>query len=144
MPKTIAEFFDGVPVNRFLGYTLEHCAADQAVISMPTRAEYLQEGQAVQGGIVSALADTAAAYSLIPTLPPGMTMTGVEFKINFIRPAKLEQGPLRATARVVRRGRSLAVCEVGVQQADGEVAVALFTFLYLPIRRHGLVDPPAS
>ena len=147
MSKTIEEFFRSVPINRFLGYTLERCDEDSAVISMPPRAEYLQEGQAVQGGIVSALADTTAAYALIPTLPPGMTMTGVEFKINFIRPAKLDHGLLRATGRALRRGRNLAVCEVRVAQADSDVAVALFTFLYLPFtkrQRHAEPAEPAA
>ena len=131
--ESIEKFFHSVPINRFLGYTLESCEADAAVISMPPRSEYLQEGKSVQGGIVSALADTAAAYSVIATLPPGMTTTGVEFKVSFLRAAKLEKGVLRAAGRVLRRGRNLAVCEVVVSQRDIDVAVALFTFLYLPL-----------
>jgi len=143
--RTPHEIFASVPINRYLDSTLERCDAEGAVVSLAPRPEYLQEGNVVQGGIVSALADTAAAYSLITTLPATSTMTGVEFKVNFLRAATLAGGVLRATGRVVRRGRSLAVCEVSVVQAEAEVALALFTFLYLPRAvRPGLLDPAAG
>ncbi len=137
------DLFARVPIHEFLGFVLERCSEEGAEISMSPRAEFLQEGSVVQGGILSALADTTAAYCLIPTLPPQTTITGVEFKVNFLRPATIAKGLLRARGRVVRRGRNIAVCEVAVEQADSEVALALFTFLYLPLTaRPGLLAPP--
>ena len=41
----------------------------------------------VHGGIVSALADTAAGYSALSVMPPGTGVLTVEFKINFVSPA---------------------------------------------------------
>ncbi len=129
---TPQEIFASVPFNRHLAWTLARCEDGGAVVEMAPRPEYLQEGNVVHGGLLSALADTAAAYTLMTTLTPERTMTGVEFKMNFLRPATLDGGVLRATGRVVRRGRSLAVCEVSVAQGAAEVALGLFTFLYLP------------
>jgi uncharacterized protein (TIGR00369 family) len=143
--RTAQDIFPTVPINRHLGSTLERCDTGGAVVAMEPRAEYLQEGGAVQGGIVSALADAAAAYALIPTLGPRETMTGVEFKVNFLRGASLEGGTLRATSRLVRRGRKVAVIEVSVAQSGAEVALALFTFLFLPRPANaGYLDPPSA
>jgi uncharacterized protein (TIGR00369 family) len=143
--RTPQEIFASVPFNRHLDWTLARCDDDGAVVEMAPRPEHLQEGNVVHGGLLSALADTTAAYALMTTLSAERTMTGVEFKMNFLRPATLDGGTLRATGRVVRRGRSLAVCEVSVAQADSEVALGLFTFLYLPrAARPGLLDAGAA
>jgi uncharacterized protein (TIGR00369 family) len=132
VPAAIAEFFSRVPINLHLGTRLLACAGGRAEIAMPVLPDYRQEGGVVQGGIVSAAADAAAAYSLLQGLAPGHTMMGVEFKINFLAPALVEGGDLLARARVVRQGRSLGVSEVEVYQGDRQVALGLFTFLFRP------------
>lgn len=122
--------FARVPVNRTLGFTLVSCGGGQAVITMPVREEYLQETGFLQGGLVSAVADTAAAYALLPGLPQGRGMTGVEFKINFLRPTLPDRGDVTARAQVVRQGKTIGVCQVSVEQEGREVAVATFTYLF--------------
>lgn len=123
--------FGQVPANRWLGLRLVSCRPGGAEIAMPVRAEFLQEGGVVHGGIVGALADSCAAYGLVHSLNEGQTMTGVEFKLNFLRPAVLGKGDLVARCRVANRGRRLGVCEVEVAQDGRAVARGLFTFLFL-------------
>ncbi|HSK81025.1 MAG TPA: PaaI family thioesterase [Thermoanaerobaculia bacterium] len=125
-----AALFARVPVNRTLGFTLVSCGEGQAVLTMPVREEYLQENGYLQGGLVSAVADTAAAYALLPGLPEGRGMTGVEFKVNFLRPTLPNRGDLTARAKVVRQGRTIGVCQVDVEQEGRAVAVATFTYLF--------------
>lgn len=125
-----AALFARVPVNRTLGFTLVSCGEGQAVLTMPVREEYLQETGFLQGGIVSAIADTAAAYALLPGLPEGRGMTGVELKVNFLRPTLPGRGDLTARARVVRQGRTIGVCQVDLEQEGREVAIATFTYLF--------------
>lgn len=127
--RDLPSFFAGVPVNRTLGFTLVSCGADGAELTMPVREEYLQENGFLQGGVVSALADTAAAYALLPGLREGYGMTGVEFKINFLRPALPGRGDLTARARVVRQGRTIGVVQVEVEQAGRMTALGTFTYL---------------
>jgi uncharacterized protein (TIGR00369 family) len=126
-------FFASVPVNRTLGFTLVSCGEGGAELTMPVREEYLQENGFLQGGIVSALADTAAAYALLAGLPEGRRMTGAEFKINFLRPTLPGRGDLRARARVVRQGRTIGVCQVEVKQGERMVALATFTYLFFEV-----------
>ena len=127
---TIREVFESTPINRFLGYRLESRTRDEAVLAMPVRTEYVQEAGAIQGGIISALADTAAAYVLLPeAVTDGRRGSGVEFKMNFLLPAFDGAGDLVARARRIKVGRRVAVCAVDVQQGDRHVAHGTFTYL---------------
>jgi uncharacterized protein (TIGR00369 family) len=128
--RDLTSFFASVPVNRTLGFTLVSSGGGGAVLTMPVREEYLQETGFLQGGILSALADTAAAYALLPGLPKGYGMTGVEFKVNFLRPALPGRSDLIARAQVVRQGRTIGVCQVEVEQGSRKVALATFTYLF--------------
>ena len=132
-PAALAESFTRIPINRHFGFRLLVCARGRSEIAMPVEPQYRQEAGVVQGGIVSAAADAAAAYALLPGLPPGHTMMGVEFKINFLSAARIEGGDLRARGRVVRQGRSLGVSEVEVHQGERQVALGVFTFLFRPV-----------
>ncbi len=133
----IRRFFESVPVNRFLGYRLVSCSSEGVELRMPPRAEYAQEGGVVQGGLLGALADTASAYAFVPGLADDEGLTGVEFKINFLRPARPQGGELVARGRVVRRGRRLGVAEVEVEQEGRAVARGTFTYLFHPRRAGG-------
>ena len=142
--RDLKSFFAGVPVNRTLGFTLVSCGADGAELTMPVREEYLQETGFLQGGIVSAFADTAAAYALLPGLRKGYGMTGVEFKINFLRPALPGRGDLTARGKVVRQGRTIGVVQVEVEQEGRMTALATFTYLFFERSAAATPDPAAS
>jgi uncharacterized protein (TIGR00369 family) len=121
--------FDSVPVNRELGFRVVHCAADSCRVAMAARAQHAQGEGLIQGGVITALADTAAVYLLLAQLGPLRTCTSIEFKLNFLNPARPDAGELLATATAKKRGRSVAVCAVDVEQAGKLVATGLFTYL---------------
>ncbi len=122
--------FSKVPVNQFYGYTLVSRSPDRAEVRMPLKPGYRQEEGIVQGGIITSLADTTAVYIFYPELDGSSSMTGIEFKMNFLRPARVEDGDLTARARVLKRGRTVGLCEVEVLQKDRPVAIGLFTYLF--------------
>src|SRR5262245_27321972 len=76
--------FQSTPCNRWFGFVLRHWSADRVELELPVRAEFLQEEGVVQGGVLTALADTAAVWLLWPDLGPHRAMTGVECKMNFL------------------------------------------------------------
>jgi len=96
---------------------------------MPMKAAYVQEEGIVHGGIISTLADTAAVYAILPALPESKGMTSIEFKVNFLRPVRVDTGDLLARANLVKRGRTIALVEVDVLQQEQLVAKGLFTYL---------------
>ena len=104
-------------------------SAERVVLSLAPQDWFIQEGGVIHGGIISSLADTAAVYLIYPELPAGRLMTSIEFKVNFLRPARLGQGDLTATATGVKIGKQVAVCSVDVHQRETNVATGLFTYL---------------
>jgi uncharacterized protein (TIGR00369 family) len=96
---------------------------------------HAQEYGVVHGGIISALADTAAVYTIHPFLGPNDRMTSVEFKVNFLAGATPGRGEIVAQARLIRKGKTVAVVQVDVHQAEVHVATGLFT--YIVLRRSG-------
>ena len=121
--------FDRTPVNCWLGFRLVERSAERVVVEQDVRAEMLQEAGVVQGGLLTALADTAAVYLLWPELGEARTMTGTNASVQFLAAARPDEGALTATATPVRVGRRLAVCESVVRQGDRLVCKGTFTFL---------------
>lgn len=121
------------PVEEFLGFRLLQRGDGTAEVALHPRAEFLQGFAVVQGGLISALADTACVWALLPDLLPARGMTSVEFKVNFLAPAKHPGDELVARAHVVRRGARVAVCSADVRQGAQHVATGLFTYLIFDI-----------
>ena len=124
-----AERFAGTPCNRLFGMRLVARSATRVELELPVRAEFAQEEGVVQGGILTALADTAAVYLLWPDLGPARSMTGTECSMHFLAAAAPQGPPLRATAVPLRIGRTLAVCESTIEQGGRLVAKGTFSFL---------------
>lgn len=124
------EQFQNTPVNRHLGFRFVSSGDEDCVVEMEPRPELIQEAGVVHGGVLAALADTASVYILFPHLAPGDTLTSIEFKMNFLKPVREEAGTVRAHARVVQRGRKVAVTEVDVFQAERLSAKGVYTYLF--------------
>jgi uncharacterized protein (TIGR00369 family) len=97
---------------------------------------HLQIHGVVHGGILASLADTAGAMAAYPLLPKGTRLATVEMTINYLE--AVDRGPIIAVARVLRLGRSLAVTECEIKDAQGKLAAkSLLTFAILsPEKAH--------
>lgn len=123
------ELFSRTAVNRFLHLRLVAHTPERVEVQVAARPEMGQEYGIVQGGILSALADTAAVYLLLPGAMDRGSVNGVEFKMNFLRPALTDGSDLTAIATPVKIGRRIAVCSVDVTQGERLVAQGTFTYL---------------
>ncbi|MEO8604795.1 MAG: PaaI family thioesterase [bacterium] len=124
----IADHVAGAPLAKLLGIAVESVAPDVVVLRLPFREAVTTLGDLIHGGAISGLIDvaaTAAAWTgaQIERGPRGTT---VGLTVNFLAAARGED--LRATARIIQRGRSMVVCEVSVAGASSEVARALVTY----------------
>ena len=75
----------------------------------------------VHGGVLATMLDTAAACSVHSTLAAGEAYTSLDLSVKFLRPATVASGRLRATGRVVQRGRRTALAEAQVHDAAGKL-----------------------
>jgi len=122
--------FSKISSNKFFGFEIVSHAEESVELSMTPKPEYLQEYGVVHGAIVTAIADTSAVYLFHPYVPDDKKMTSVEFKVNFLAAAFIDKGPLKAVAKVVKKGRKIGVADVEVLQGDQLILKGLFTYLF--------------
>ncbi len=73
-------------------------------------------------GVLTSLADVACGYAAHSMMPAGSEVLSVEFKTNFIRPAKAAK--IIATGEVIKSGKTLTFCEAKVTDETEEVIFA--------------------
>ena len=105
----------------WLGVGVEAIDEGRVVLSVPAREELRNVDGGVRpihGGVVATLVDTASGFALRTTFedPADARRTTTDLDVSSLRPA---MGDLRATATVVRAGRSMGVVDVRVTGADG-------------------------
>lgn len=132
--------FANVPAHQLLGLRITHQSKERTVVEMDGSQEHTQDPGIVQGGILSVLADAAAANLFEPYLPENIHTTSIEFKMNFLRPVLADGGRVVARASALRRGRRVSVAEVEILQKEMMVAKGLFT--YLMVDTSGKSDRP--
>ena len=75
----------------------------------------------VHGGVLSTMLDTAAGCSVHSTLAVGEAYTSLDLTVKFLRPATVDSGRLRATGKVIQRGRRTALAEAQVTDESGRL-----------------------
>lgn len=76
----------------------------------------IQQHGFFHGGIIAMIADVAGGYAAMALCPPSTEVLTVEFKVNFVAPAR--GAAIVATGRVVRAGRTLIVTRIEVDALD--------------------------
>ena len=88
-----------------LGARLLRVESGLVEVALPYSERVTQQQGGFHGGAMGALADIAAGYAALTVVEVDQEVTTVEYKINFL--AGFRDGELRATGRVVRRGRRI-------------------------------------
>lgn len=113
--------------GKLFGFKLVTLESGRALLRMRVQPKHIQIHGVVHGGIVAAIADTAAALAGYPMLPRGTQLATIEMKINYLEP--LDRGEILAEGRVLRMGRNFVVSECEVRDAEKRLAAkALLTF----------------
>jgi uncharacterized protein (TIGR00369 family) len=95
-----------------------------------------QQHGLVHGGLLASLVDVACGYAALSVMPADREVLTVEFKINFLKPAKADG--VIAVGHVVQAGRTLTVCEGTVFDATRQRVLARMTATMMA------VDAPSS
>jgi uncharacterized protein (TIGR00369 family) len=116
-----------------LGAKVILVAPGDVQIEMPFSEHIGQQSGFVHAGAITAIADSACGGAAITMWPPGSDVVSIEFKVNFLAPARGDR--FVARARVVRSGKTISVCSADVFAIDpsGETLVA--TMLATMMRR---------
>ena len=116
--------FDRQAVMRTIGAELTRVEPGEVDIALPFRADLTQQHGFLHAAIVTAIVDSACGYAAMSLTPPGIAVLTVEYKVNFMEPARGER--LLARARALKPGRSFTVCagDVHAESSAGERHVA--------------------
>src|ERR1700739_2017062 len=113
--------------TELLGFDVESVHDGRAIFRLDVRPRHKQIHGVVHGGILAALADTAAAIAAYTAVPKGVELVTLELKINYLEPVL--GGRVKADARVLRAGRNFIVTECEIFNESGSLAAkALLTF----------------
>lgn len=104
-------------------------------ITAPVLEGFRQQQGFAHGGLVFTLADSAAGYAALSTMPLDVEVMTVEMKINLLAPGT---GRLIAKGRVLKPGRRLIVVAAEVWSEDKQgsqklMAAAQGTMIPVPI-----------
>jgi uncharacterized protein (TIGR00369 family) len=127
--------------SALMGFQVVKLSNGGAVLTVITEDQHRQIHNVMHGGVIAALADTAAAIAAYTVVPRGTEVVTIELKINYLLP--VSAGKLTAEGRVLRAGRNFIVVECDVSREDGALAAkALMTFGAAP--GHALTSEPSA
>ena len=132
--------FERQKVMATIGAELMKVSEDGVEIELPHSDELTQQHGFLHAGIVSTVLDTACGLAALAKMPPDTAVLAVEYKVNFVNPAKGDR--IRVLGQVVKSGRTLHVCSGNAYASvDGkETHVATLMSTVMTVRGRGLVD----
>jgi uncharacterized protein (TIGR00369 family) len=132
--ESIASSFQRQTLMSLYGAELADVREGEVIVALNFRDDLCQQDGYLHAGVVTAIADTAWGYAAKTMMPPQSEVLSVEYKINFLRPAKGER--FEAKGRVAKAGKTLTVCTGEVFAWEGEksqlVAVMQATMITVP------------
>src|SRR6266576_4601997 len=110
--RDVADSFARQPIMKLIGARLSLVAPGVVEITLPYRADLLQQDGYLHAGIITTIADSACGYAAYTLMPAGSNVLSVEFKVNLLRPAQGET--FVARAEIIKAGRTLTVVRADV------------------------------
>lgn len=110
--RRVAASFARQTIMETLGASLVRVAPGEVEIVLAVSPRVLQQHGFVHAGAVATIADSAAGFAGLTTMPAGAGVLTAEFKINLLAPAAGER--LVAIGRVVKAGRTLTIAQAEV------------------------------
>lgn len=105
-------------VMNLIGAELVKVVPGEVEIQIPYRKDLTQQHGFLHAGIITTVVDSACGYAALTLMPADASVLSVEFKMNFLSPAKGER--FVAIGKVVKPGRTITVCSGEVFAVDEE------------------------
>lgn len=111
-----ARSFHGQGVMATFEVTAPVIEPGRVVLQMPFRADLTQHHGFLHAGVVTTVLDSASGYAAFTLMPAEAEVLTVEFKSNFLAPAKGQT--FRFEGRVIKPGRTLMVTQGNAYSLD--------------------------
>lgn len=121
LQRIIDGHYPAPPINERLNFALTEVGEGRAVFRGVPSEKHLNPLGTVHGGWAATLLDSALACAVQTLLEKGEAYTTAEFKVNLTRPIMPTTGEVVCEAKVVHKGRTLAVSEATLKDAQGRL-----------------------
>lgn len=123
--ELLRSFHDGrtlpPPIHYLYGQNFVEVSPDGALFTMPASRWLLPPHGVISGATLALLADGPLGCAVQVALPPATPYTTSEISMTFLRPVAADGRLITGTGRFIHAGRSLAVSECTITDADGEL-----------------------
>ncbi|TFZ07120.1 PaaI family thioesterase [Ramlibacter henchirensis] len=92
-----------------IGATMVRAEPGEVEVQLPWAAHLTQQHGFLHGGIIGAALDSACGYAGSTLMPAEVGVLSIEYKINFVAPARGQR--FRMVGTVVKPGRTITVVE---------------------------------
>ena len=106
--SVVRDSFSRQPFMAEMGAVIETLGPGICELGLAMRPGLTQQHGFFHGGLVAAIADSAAGYASYSLYPADSTVLTVDYSVNFLTPARGSR--LRARAEVLKTGKTLFVC----------------------------------
>jgi uncharacterized protein (TIGR00369 family) len=133
----IRSSFSAQQVMHTIGARLTHVGPGEVCIELPFSPALTQQHGFLHAGIVGAIVDSACGYAAYTLMPASSEVLTVEYKVNFLSPAKGET--FVAIGKVVKPGRTLTVCsgEAWAHTGDRRKLIATLQSTLISVPKKG-------
>ena len=120
MRRTVRGSLGRPPIHHLTGLTPSESGFGTSTFTMPA-SPWLQSTVPglMTGGVLAFLADGPLGTAIMTVLPPLAYMTTSDLSLSFLRPATVDSGALIARGSLIHGGRSVALSEVSIDDAQG-------------------------
>jgi uncharacterized protein (TIGR00369 family) len=123
------------PMCETLGFHLVEVEPRRAAFEGVPEFRHYNPFGVVHGGLAATMLDSALGCAVASTLAKGEAFTTLELKVNLVRAVTRDTGPVRAEARILHRGRTIATGDADLKDAAGKLyAHASTTCMVFPAR----------
>jgi uncharacterized protein (TIGR00369 family) len=124
------------PIAETLGFNLLAADKGTATFEVVPQFRHYNPIGVVHGGLAMTVLDSALGCCVQTTLAKGEAYTTLEIKVNLTRAITKDTGRMRATARLIHRGRTTATAEADLRDEKGNLyAHATTTCIIFPAKK---------
>jgi uncharacterized protein (TIGR00369 family) len=128
-PEAIRGRLMMIPAVSTFGYRVEELSHGRAVIVAPYEKKLDGIFECFHGGLLATLADSTGATAVLTVAGAESAMTTTDMSIRFLAPCRTDA---RATASIIKAGRSLVIAEINIHDLEGKhVAVSQASYMRL-------------
>lgn len=141
--SAVQQSFNRLTLMRTIGASLARVLPGEVEITLPFRNDLTQHHGFMAAAVLTAIVDVACGYAAMTLMPAGCSVLTIEYKANFLAPARGEQ--MVARGRVIRAGRTVTACAGDVLAIEGGQEKLVATLLATMMRVEGeRVAPPLT